>query len=377
MTKPLANRPRLSAEHSITNSDERRDHMVDDSPHRQCATCIAITPRSNAGTLMESDCGACTRIAFLMSGLAMIKDTTLSDKQRAETRNRPTIQERDELFDKGYRFWDITDIRNKQYWCRHHTHSLTMAPEIMAHFGHTVEDFREWLPELLAKWFDDGCPVVDHTPVKLSNGMVPAPEESMPQIPDVYLEGYNPCSMCTHYRRGIDPVTDVGIPHKGMCTFGSKNKGALSLLANEERDTYSFLSCNKFHMDPKRVSERAERPSQLFGFAELNPMFEPIADKINYYAHLPRAFLPAPLSDEELEVLDNHDLVTGVQSRMDEVDHLAFTKDMAFMPVATHFAKRIKANSVTEAVHWSRYSHYNSLGLSIYEDNSEEQGSEQ
>lgn len=367
MIDPNNTRPRLPAEASIANADERREHMVEDQPHRQCATCVAIIPRSNAGTLIESDCGACYRITFLMSGLAHIDDLELKDKKRAETRNRPTEAERNDLFANGVRWWDITDIRNKQYWCRHHTHALTMGPEIFSYFGDTFEAYRQYTPELLTQWFDDGAPLVDHKPVKLTNGMVPAPEESMPQVPDSYLEGYTPCSMCSHYKRGIDEETGKSIPHKGTCTLGSKNKGALSLLSNEERPTYSFLSCNKFHMDPKRVSERSERPGQLFGFAELNPMHEDPAILYDFYSGLPRAFLPAPLSDEEMEILDNHDLVTGVQSRVDEVDQLKFSKDMAFLPVASHFAKRIKANSIEEAEHWSKYAHYNEIGLSIYD----------
>ena len=194
------------------------------------------------------------------------------------------------------------------------------------------------------------------------------PDESIPQVPDQYLEDYSPCSMCIHYERAVDHARQVSMPHKGMCTLGAKNKGALALVSNKPRPTYDFLSCNNFFVNNDRLAERTERPSQLFGFAELNPMHDPISLLAEFYVFTPRAFLPAPLSAEEQEVLANTDLVTLSQSRIDDVDHLAFAKDFATMPVARHFAKQIKVNSKKENDHWGRYAHYSDLGLALYEE---------
>lgn len=357
---------------SSANADPRRENLVNGEPHRQCATCWAIIPRSNDGELVTADCGACFHISFLMSGLATKKEDAKADKAlRAETRNRPTNEERDALFEEGYRWWDITDIRNKQYWCRHHQHSLAHAKELFEYNHDSFEAYREYTPFRLVEWFDAGCPTVEHEPVRLSNGMCAAPDDSIPQVPDYYLDGYNPCANCSHYERGIDPDSLTSLAHKGKCTYGAKNKGALGLLSNEARVTYDFLSCANFHMEPRRISERSERPGQLFGFAELNPMNDSPEKLEKFYAHLPRAFLPAPITPEELEVLHETDLVTLSQSRVDDVDTLQFNKDMKIFPVMRHFAKRIKSQTAEENAHWRRFSHYSDLGLSLYAQESE------
>src|SRR5580765_6804330 len=105
---------------SSANADERRDNLVAGEPHRQCATCWAIIPRTTAGEVITRDCGACYHVAFLMSGLANPDNLTrtegkisLGPLERAETRNRPPPEERDRLLESGFRWWDITDIRNK------------------------------------------------------------------------------------------------------------------------------------------------------------------------------------------------------------------------------------------------------------------------
>ena len=119
------------------NDDDRRENLVNGEPHRQCATCWAIIPRTTDGEIIMRDCGACYHIAFLMSGLAKPENLTRADGKvnlgqldRAETRNRPQADERDQLMADGSRWWDITDIRNKHYWCRHHQHALAHAQEI-------------------------------------------------------------------------------------------------------------------------------------------------------------------------------------------------------------------------------------------------------
>ena len=193
------------------------------------------------------------------------------------------------------------------------------------------------------------------------------PEGPTPQIPEYYLEGYNPCAICTHYRPEVDSE-GFGVPYKGRCASGTSNKGALSLISTSAHETYNFLSCNEFTANPNLHGARVERSPQLYVFADVNPMIEPVALRYSFYRRLPKAYQPNPLTQEQLAVLENVDLVTLLQSRADDVDTISFIKEGNFQSVPRHFALSLKANSKVETAHWSRFAHYADLGASIYEE---------
>lgn len=299
-----------------------------------------------------------------MTGLAKKPRPKLEEKARSEVRDRPTKAERDEYFDEGYRWIDTSDLRNKAFYCTHHQHSLVRAADLLTFYGFTWEQFEEHTPDRLKEWWDDGQPTVTHNPPKFNSFILP-PDDNTPQIPEYYLEGYNPCATCLSYVPDI-ASTGAGLPHKGSCTKDVGRKGALSILDKGARPTFNFLSCIGHQLEPNRIRDRQHRPANLLAHAELNPMSEDVSALVDFYAWTPRAYREKEIEDEELEELAGMDLVRMTHARVDTVDTTQFIRDLGAQSVIKHFALRVKEGSAHEQLHWSRFIHYDRLGNSLY-----------
>lgn len=313
--------------------------------------------------------GRCLHISFYKSGVGKpLEDGTFDIKETDRGADRAPADQMAAAHDEGYFYHDLIDIKLQSRFCSHHRSPLVYAQAAFDRYG---DDWRNYpdLPPLLKGWFEAGQPMIEKEYPKL--GRLHNFGYTGKDVPEEVATGYNPCSMCEHFKIQIDEATGAPIPFKGFCNKArAKSDNSLfSITESDKRDeTYTFLSCHDYTPAKRWMKEEPrEIPDRLLLFVETNPLNLTIGE-IDSLMHFPLVARENMLEAVGLDELQEVDLVDLLKERHAEVDFNQFYSDFQLAPVADYFARGLRKENKHHKAFWAGFMPYKTADDALFND---------